>query len=47
MLYPALWSYRIALKTATDFSPYQLVHGVELVLLVEASYGDFTRDFRI
>ena len=23
------------IKTATDFSPYQLVHGVELVLLVE------------
>ena len=35
MLYPALWAYRTAVKTATGFSPYQLVHGVEFVLLVE------------
>ena len=35
MLYPALWSYRTAVKNATSFSPYQLVHGVESVLLVE------------
>ena len=35
MLYPSLWAYRTAVKTATSFSPYQLVHGVESVLLVE------------
>ena len=35
MLYPALWAYRTAVKTATVFSPYQHVHGVESVLLVE------------
>ena len=35
MLYPALWAYRTAVKTATGFSPYQLVHGVESVLPVE------------
>ena len=35
MLYPALYAYRTALKTATGFSPYQLVHGVESVLPVE------------
>ena len=35
MLYPALWAYRIDVKTATGFSPYQLVHGVESVLSVE------------
>ena len=35
MLYPALWAYRTTLKTITDFSPYQLVHGVESVLLIE------------
>ena len=35
MLYPALWAYRTAVKTATSFSPYQLVHGVESVLPVE------------
>ena len=35
MLYPALWAYRTTVKTATNFSPYQLVHGVEFVLPVE------------
>ena len=35
MLYPALWAYRIAVKTSMGFSPYQLVHGVESILLVE------------
>ena len=35
MLYPALWAYRTAVKTATGFSPYQLVHGVESELSVE------------
>ena len=35
MLYPALWDYRTVVKTAMSFSPYQLVHGVELVLPVE------------
>ena len=35
MLYPSLWAYRTTVKTTTSFSPYQLVHGVESVLLVE------------
>ena len=35
MLYPALWAYRTVVKTATGFSPYQLVHGVESILSVE------------
>ena len=35
MLYPALWAYRTAVKTATGFSPYQLVHGVESIFSVE------------
>ena len=36
MLYPALWAYRTSVKTATGFSPYQLVHGVESILPVES-----------
>ena len=35
MLYPSLWEYRIAAKTATGFSLYQLVHGVDSILMVE------------
>ena len=35
MVYPSLWAYRTTVKTATDFSPYQLVHGVESELPVE------------
>ena len=35
MLYPSSWAYRTIVKTATSFSPYQLVHGVELVFLIE------------
>ena len=35
MLYPTLWDYRTTVKTATSFSPYQLVHGVESVLPIK------------
>jgi hypothetical protein len=35
MLYPALWAYRTSFKTATRFSPFYLVHGVDLILPIE------------
>ena len=35
MLYLALWAYRTAVKNATGFSPYHLVHGVESVFPIE------------
>ena len=35
MLYPALWAYRTVVNTPTSFSPYQVIHGVESVFLVE------------
>ena len=35
MLYPALWAYKTTVKTSMGFSPYQLIHGVESILLVE------------
>ena len=35
MLFPALWAYRTSTKTATGFTPFHLVHGVESVLPIE------------
>ena len=35
MLYPTLWAYRITVKTAIGFSPYQFVHGVDSIFSVE------------
>ena len=35
MLYPTLLSYRTNVKTATGFSPFQLIHGVEAVTPIE------------
>ena len=35
MLYPALWVYQTNVKTSTGFSPFQLIHGVEFVALIE------------
>jgi hypothetical protein len=35
ILYSALWAYRTSVKTATDFSHFQLVYGLEAVLPIE------------
>jgi transposase InsO family protein len=35
MLYPALWAYQTLVKTTTNFSLFQLVHSVELILPIE------------
>jgi hypothetical protein len=35
MLFSALWAYRTAVKTATGFTPFHLVHGVEATLPIE------------
>lgn len=35
MLFPALWAYRTSVKTATGFTPFHLVHGIEEVLPIE------------
>jgi len=35
MLYTTLWAYRTNVKTATGYSPFQLVHGVEAVTPIE------------
>jgi hypothetical protein len=35
MLYSTLWAYQTSVKTATGFSPFQLVYGLEAVLPIE------------
>jgi hypothetical protein len=35
MLYSTLWAYQMSVKTATGFSPFQLVYGLEAVLPIE------------
>jgi hypothetical protein len=35
MLFSALWAYRTSVKSATGFTPFQLVYGVEAILPIE------------
>jgi hypothetical protein len=35
MLFSALWAYRTSVKSATGFTPFQLVYGIEVVLSIE------------
>ena len=35
VLFSALWAYRTCMKTATGFTPFQLVYRLEAVLLIQ------------
>eukprot|EP00253_Pinus_taeda_P033829 PITA_33829 len=35
MLYSALWAYRTSVKTATGFTPFKLVYGMESIFSIE------------
>ena len=35
MLFLALWAYRTLVKTATGFTPFQLVYGLEAIFPIE------------
>jgi hypothetical protein len=35
MLISSLWAYRIYIKSATRFTPFQLVYGIEAILSIE------------
>ena len=35
MLFSALWAYRTSVKTSTEFTPFQLVYGLEVVLPIQ------------
>ena len=35
VLFFALWDYRTSVKTSTSFTPFQLIYGLEVVLLIQ------------
>jgi hypothetical protein len=35
MLFSSLWDYRTSVKSATGFTPFWLVYGLEAILLIE------------
>jgi hypothetical protein len=35
MLFSALWAYQTSMKSATGFTPFQLVYGIEVVMPIE------------
>ena len=35
ILFSALWAYRSFIKSATGFTPFQLVYGIEAITLIE------------
>jgi hypothetical protein len=35
MLFSTLWAYRTSVKSATGFTPFRLVYGMEAILLIE------------
>ena len=41
-LFSALWAYRTSVKTATGFTPFQLVYGLEEVLPIECEIPSLT-----
>ena len=47
MLYPSLWAYRTNVKTATGFSPFQLIHGVEVVTPIECKIPSLKIDIHV
>ena len=34
-LFSMLWAYRTSIKTSIGFTPFQLVYGLEVVILIE------------
>jgi hypothetical protein len=41
MLFSELWAYRTSIKSATGFTPFQLVYGIEAILSIECEIPSF------
>ena len=40
-MHEVLWAYRIIYKTPTECSPFYLVHGAEVVILIEVELPSY------
>ena len=47
MLFSALWAYQTSLKNATRFTPFQLVYGLEVTLLIECEIPSLKLDVEL
>ena len=47
MIFLALWAYRTSIKTATGFTRFQLVYGVEAIFLIECEIPSLKLAFQL
>ena len=47
MLFSSLWAYRTSAKTTTDFTPFQLVYGEEVVFPIECDIPSLKLDIEL
>ena len=47
MLFSALWAYQTSVKSATGFTPFQLVYGLEATILIECEIPSLKLDIEL
>ena len=47
MLFSTLWAYRTSVKNATEFTPFQLVYGLEATLPIECEIPSLKLDVEL
>ena len=47
MLFSALWAYQTFIKSATGFTPFRLVYGVEAILPIECEIPSLKLAFEL
>ena len=47
IIFSALWAYRTSMKTATGFMPFQLVYGLEAILLIQCQIPSLQLAFEL
>jgi hypothetical protein len=47
MLFSALWAYQTSIKSATRFTPFQLVYGLEVILSIECEIPSLKLAFEL